>query len=474
MKNRKPLYLFLFLFFSVSSICFSQVSSKTKTSFQLQLKIKDFGNGYLKLAGIYGDQNYGIDSVFADASGKAVFKLDSALPSGMYFIVFPDNSIVQFLVDKEQQFSLEFNKADVINTMKATGSIDNELFYKSLREEAVINAKMDSVQKLLSAAAKGSSDARLFESEITNLKEERKARIKWFADNHPNSFFAKFKLSGQNPDIPKPLKPDGSIDDALFVYNYRNDFWKAYDFSDARLLRTPVYFNKLKKYLIDITPQLPDSIIKYADWVSMQSKANKEVFKYTVNWIALHYKEAKILGRESVYVFMVERFWTPDQAFWAKDYEIQRLRMQAKEMKVSLIGQTGHDIKGINENGQAVSLYDSKAPVHIVYMFSYDCENCKRETPKMAKLYNEWKDKGLDLFTICIDGDADKWKAYLQKNGLVDRNIFDPGNESNFRAHYYFEVTPGIFVLDKNHKIIATNVGAESLPLVLAKELEAK
>ena len=474
---KKAFGLLSFLFFLTTSFPFAQGSflmAKEKVPFQLQLKIKGFSNDYVKLLGIYGDQNYGIDSSFADASGNAVFKLDSALPSGMYLIAFPDNTLASLLIDKEQQLTMEFDKDDMVNTMVTTGSTDNYLFYTSFKQEAAIGRQMDSVQKLIGAAAKGTDERRNLETDFQKLKDERKAHIKWFADNYPNSFFTKFKMAGQNPDIQKPLKPDGTIDDALFVYNFRNDYWKGYDFSDERLLRTPVYFNKLKKFIVDLTPQLPDSIIKYADWVTTKSKANKEVFKYTANWIALHYKEAKVLGRESVYVFMVEKFWTPDQAFWSKDYEIQRLRMQAKEMKVSLIGQTGADIKGINEKGQQVALYDSKAPVSVVYMFSYDCENCKKETPKMVKLYNDWKDKGLDLFTICIDGEPDKWKSYLEKNGLTDRNMLDLRNESHFRDHYYFEVTPGIFVLDKNHKIIASNVGAESIPLLLDKELKSK
>jgi peroxiredoxin len=475
----KSTALFFFIFSlllgaKVSSAQDISVGGKAVKPFELKLKIKDFANGYLRLAGISGDQNFGIDSAFVDAAGTAVFKIDSGLPSGMYFILFPDNSIVQLLVDKEQQLSLEFSKADVINTMKAIGSVDNELFYKNLLEEMAVNKPIDSIQKLLKNAAKGSNNYNLLEAEVKKMKEERKRKLKWYSDSYPNSFFTKFKLAGQNPDTPKPLRADGSVNEALYVFNYRNDFWNGYDFSDARLLRTPVYFNKLKKFILDLTPQVPDSIIKYADWVTMKSKADKEVFKFTANWIALYYKEAKILGRESVYVFMVEKFWTPDQAFWSKDYEIQRLRMQAKEMKVSLIGQTGHDVKGVNEKGQAIALYDSKAPVTIVYMYSYDCDNCKKETPKMVKLYNEWKGKGLDLFTICIDGEPQPWKDYLQQNGLANRNILDPGNTSNFRAHYYFEVTPGIFVLDRNHKIIATNVGAESIPLILAKELEVK
>ncbi len=471
----KFLILFLICLASCSSKhSFSQANTSEQIQqnpFHLQLQIKGFSNGWIKLLGIYGDQNYGIDSFYANATGKVAYKLDSALTAGMYFIVFPDNVIVQILVDEQQQFSFEFDKADIVNSMKVSGSLDNELFYKNLKFESLMTKRMDTVQKQMSKAEKGSATYLQFESQLQKLKDERKAHLKWFLDNYPENFFTKFKTAGQNPELRKLFREDGTADDEAQIFYYRNDYWNAYDFADVRLLRTPVYFNKLKRYLLEITPQIPDSIIKYADYITVKSKANKELFKYTANWIALHYKEAKLMGRESVYVFMVEKFWTPDQVYWSKDYEIQRLRMQAKEMKVSLLGNRGENITGLNENNQQVSLYDIKAPVTVVFVFSYDCPNCKKETPKLMKVYNEWKDKGLDVFTICIDGDKEIWKKYLKENNMTFRNIFDPSNTTNFRAHYWFEATPGMFVLNKDHKIIASNIGSESLEVIMKKEM---
>lgn len=440
------------------------------TSLEVKVKVSGFANDYLKLIGIYGDQNYVVDSALADAHGMAVFKKDTVLPGGMYFIAYPDQFAAQLLIDKDQHFAIEFDKNDIVNTMKVIGSIDNELLYKNLRFEAVHGEKINSVQQKMNQVPKESEAYKQYEADLEQLVNERKAHIKWFVDNYPDAFFTKFKVAGQNPDLRKPKKPDGTIDEQLQIYYYRNDFWNGYDFSDERLLRTPVYFNKLKKYLKDYTPQVPDSIIKYADIVTTLAKANKEVFKFTANWIALTYRDAKIMGRESVYVFMIEKYWTKDQAFWSDEHEIERIRAQARMMKPSLIGQIGQNVTGINEYGQLVSLYDIKTPFVAIYIFSYDCDNCKRETPKLVKVYNEWKHKGLEIFSICLDGDREKWKAYLKQNNMTFRNIFDPNNESGFRLKYYVDITPEIYVLDKNRRIIASNIDSESLRIILERE----
>ena len=48
---------------------------------------------------------------------------------------------------------------------------------------------------------------------------------------------------------------------------YRLAFWDNVDLSDTRLLYTPVLVNKLKKFILELTPQHPDSIIRQADYI---------------------------------------------------------------------------------------------------------------------------------------------------------------------------------------------------------------
>jgi len=457
----------------IAGIFFSSniYGSNTNKSALIQLRITHFSNDYVKLLAFSGEQRYIADSALVDTKGNAAFKRDTAYLSGVYFILFPDMKYAQIMLDKEQQFSLSFDKENPVATMAVTNSLDNELLYKNLRFEAELASKFDSFQRKLDLYAKGSAEYINTDAEREKLVAVRKAHIKSFADNYPDAFFTKFKLAGQNAEIRYPKRPDGTVDEPLQSYYFINDYWKGYDFSDERLLYTPVYFNKLKKY-IDMLPQAADSLIKYADVVIDLSKANKELFKFTVNWIALQYKQPKVMGQEAFYVHLIEKYWTYDQAFWAKDYEVDRLRQQAKLIKPSLIGNIGQNLTGNDENGKQISIYDITAPFTVIYLFSYDCENCKKESPKLVKFYNEWKNKGVDIFSICIDGEQDEWKKYLTKNGMTFHNIFDPKNATGFGARYHVEHTPQIYVLNKNHKIIASNILSEQIPKIIEEELK--
>lgn len=458
----------LFLFLNLSG---SVIAANENKPADIQLQIKGISNEYVKLLAFLGEQQYIADSAWVDATGKAVFKKDSTYQTGMYFILFPDFHYTQMLLDNQQQFSLSFDRENPVKSMVVTNSLDNELLYKNLKFEAEVAPKFDSFQRILNLYAKGSIEYINTEKERDKLVAVRKAHIKWFADNYPNAFFTRFKLLGQNAEIRYPKLPDGTVDEMLQSYYFINDYWNGYDFSDVRMLYTPVYYNKLKKY-IDMLPQAADSLIKYADVVIDLSKANKEMFKFTVNWIALQYKQLKVMGQDAFYVHLIEKYWTYDQAFWAKDYEVDRLRQQARLIKPSLIGNIGQDVTGTDENGKQISIYDIKTPFTIVYLFSYDCENCKKESPKLVKFYNEWKNKGVDIFSICLDGEADKWKEYLTKNGMTFHNIFDPDNKTGFGSRYHVEHTPQIYVLNKNHKIIGSNILSEQIPKIIEDELK--
>lgn len=466
----------IFLYVSIiSSIVFNHTilanNTKVGNPPHIQLQIKGSKNNYVKLLAFAGEQRYIADSAMVDNNGKAIFQHDSVYQKGMYFILFPDMKYAQILLDNEQQFSLTFDKENPVATMVVNNSIDNELLYKNLKFEAELSPKFDSLQKILDKETAGTAAHTKAENERDRLVAIRKAHIKSFADNYPNAFFTKFKTLGQNPDAKFPKLKDGSLDIPLQSYYYINDYWNGYDFADERMLYTPVYYNKLKKY-IEMLPQSADSLIKYADVVIDLSKANKEIFKFTLNWIAIQYKEPKVMGQDAFYVHLVEKYWTYDQAFWAKDYEVDRLRAQVKLMKPSLIGNVGQNVTGTDENGKSISIYDIKTPFTIVYLFSYDCDNCKKESPKLVAFYNEWKDKGVDVFSICLDGEEAEWKQYLQKNKMTFHNIFDPKNATGFGSKYHVDHTPEIYVLNKNHTIIGSNINSSQIPKIIEDELK--
>ncbi|MFM8488766.1 MAG: DUF5106 domain-containing protein, partial [Bacteroidota bacterium] len=99
------------------------------------------------------------------------------------------------------------------------------------------------------------------------LVAERKTYLDGIFKQYPDAFFTKFKYAGQNPEFIEFKKPNGQTDTVRQVVSFRNRLWDNVDFSDERLLRTPVVVNKLKRYIKELTTPQPDSLIKATDFL---------------------------------------------------------------------------------------------------------------------------------------------------------------------------------------------------------------
>lgn len=440
-------------------------------SLKMEVVIAGAANDQAKLLGVFGNQNFIADSASSDANGTFVFEADTLLPAGFYYLMLgSDNSYFQVVLDKDQEFKLTTTKGDYVNTMKVEGCLDNELLYKNLKFEADFNNRLQPINNQLAGLTEGSAEYTAVKAKQDALIKERTDHVQWFSDEHPNSFFTKFKISGQNPELTYPKLPNGQLDQVAQVYHYRRAFFDNVDLNADWTLRTPVFANKLRKYIRELTPQNADSLIRYTDELVNKTKGNKELFKFVVNWIALEYKTPKTMGTEALYVHMIDTYWTPELAFWSNPEEIKGLRNEVSLMRPSLIGKTAQDVEAENENGALVSIYGMKAPIKVVFIYSYDCEHCQKEAPEMVKVYNQWKNQGLDVFALSTDKDKGKWKEFVRKHNMTFNNAIDPDRKSRYDRKYHIDITPELYVLDKNNKIIASNLSPAQLPEFLEGE----
>jgi hypothetical protein len=230
-----------------------------------------------RIIGTIGSTNFLVDSV-KPVNGVYHVKMDTALPGGIYFLAVNSMFAYQFLLDQDQTFAFNSDFRDPIRSAKVEGSLDNQLLYQNLQFEQDFQARLQPVDKQFNALSPTDPKREPLKQQIDVLIAERKAHLKSFKDNHPNSFFTVFKMAGQNPDLRDIRLPDGSFDEQARIFHYRNEFWNNTPLDDMRILRSPIIFNKLKTYLTQITPQVHDSVTKYADIIIEKGRGNKEFF----------------------------------------------------------------------------------------------------------------------------------------------------------------------------------------------------
>jgi thiol-disulfide isomerase/thioredoxin len=426
---------------------------------EIIVDVEGQGPAVAYLIGTFAGNRFRADSAQISAQGHFEFRRDEPYRPGFYIVVLPGNRGFQMLIDKDQTFTMKTKLVNLDGEMVVEGSIDNELLYRNLKFEKDFKSQYNRVANKKRTLSPSDPEWKNWDDQAKQLLESRKQHLEELSTEAPNSFFTAFKISGQNPDIPAYTKPDGTRDTMKYLYHYRTQLWDNVDLSDDRLLATPVIPNKLQRYMKELTIQGPDSLIQSIEFLMNRVPVGTEMYKYIANWITLQYEptETKLMDPQAIFVHMIENYFTYDKAFWADSAEVYSLQIRAGEMSASLVGKKGPDVKAPGLDGKTYSIYDSKKPYVVVYMYNPECEHCMEETPKLVNYYNQNKNL-IDVYAIAIDTDDTQWRNYVQKNRMQEwTNVHDPTNKSIY-GKYFVDVTPEIYVLNPDRTLIAKNL----------------
>ena len=437
----------------------------------IQVEVSGMADGPTLLIGFFETEQFRADSSYLKG-GKVRFKKKPGYEQGFYFLYFPNRATLQFLLAEDQVFKVKTAADDLIYGTEVNGSIDNELLYENLRFQSDLSPRFQEVTQQLQGQTPGTDAYNMVKEKQAQLGQERNNHLESLYAKAPNSLFTSFKMAGQNPDLRDILDANGNVDEAAQLVAYRYDFWENVNFADKRLARTPVIINKLKRYITELTPQNPDSIIASTDFlVSKVDGSYPYYFKYFTNWIALQYQptQTTLMDAEAVSVHIIKNYFTNEKAFWADAATVQGLQQRASEMGNSLVNQKGPDVIFTDPKGKARAIYERKEPYIVVYMFNPECEHCQEETPVLKAFADQNKGK-VGVFAIAIDTDNTKWTNYIQKVGMQNFvNVFDPTNRSIY-AKYFVDKTPEMYVLNPERIIIGKNLRTNQVEEIIRRD----
>ncbi|MEO6039136.1 MAG: redoxin domain-containing protein [Saprospiraceae bacterium] len=458
-----------FLFFLIlSGTAFGQKPDSTL----IDVQIEGLSAGMARLIGTYGDQNVIVDSTQVGADGHFILRREHPLPAGFYTFLLPGQKNFALLFDQDQRCTLRAKLPDIVGTMQMTGSPNTDLLFQTFRFQTQQEPELKQLSEVMGKNPPNSPEFLQAKARQTQMLDARKAYLQGIYKANPTAFFTKFKIAGQNPDPVDFRKPNGDLDTLRQLIHYRTHFWDGVDFTDERLLHTPVIVNKLRRYIKELTPQKPDSIIVVADQIIDRVSPNREYFKLFANWIGLQYENTKttVMDGEAVYVHVIRKYMTPERAFWSTPKEIEDLQKHVGEMEASLLGRKGMDVRAQNAAGQFKSIYEMTAPIIVIFMYSPDCEHCQKDAPKIEEIYEKWKTLGVDFYAIAVNTTDAEWREFEKKNHFTFTNVFDPTNRAIY-GKYFVDITPELYVLNKDRIIVAKNLHADQLEEVFAREM---
>jgi peroxiredoxin len=449
--------------------------SQKSNGYEIKIQINGFKQNEIYMAYHLGEKQYIKDTIKQQADGSFLFKGDSPLESGIYLVVLPpDNNYFQLIIEKnDQYFSVTTDAADPSKNIQTKGSIENKLFYGYMNFLAEKRPQSEALNNRLKEE-KDSLKMQELTDAIDKIDQEVEDFQFNFIQNNANTFTAAIIKANTPLKLPDFTGTEEEQQREAFYYN-RDHYFDNLDLSDGRFLRTPFLFERINTYVSKLQVQVPDSLIKAIDLVLAKTKNASESYRYFAVHYLNEYANSKFVGMDAVYVHLAEKYYASGQAPWVDSTQLAKIVENAVSLKPILIGKTAPNIKMQLRDGSPVTLHDIKSPYIVLYFWRYDCGHCKESTPDLKAFYEEYKNKGVKIFAVCVkfnDEIGDCWK-YVDENQLDGWiHAVDPYLRSKFYSLYNVKTTPQIFILDKNKKIISKGIGAPQLKEVMGKIME--
>ena len=472
---------FLFVLSFIYCLSLSAQSSKYK----IVGEISGIEDTEIILAYYFGGKQYAKDTA-QSKNGKFIFTGDEKLDGGMYLVVLPDQKWFDIIIS-EQNFSFKTSLNNLIGDMKFTNSNENTPFYKYLN---YINLKQQEVapirEKLKTASAEETKKLKKIQkkvdNEVMNYREN-------FLKNNKNIFFSKIIKATIDPIIPEsPKDKNGKVDETFPFRYYKKHFWDNLDFSDSRILRTPLFHSKMEQYLDKMTAKNPDSIIVSANTLIEKAKANEEIFRYVVSHVTSKYERSKIMGMDAVFVNMVENYYITNMCPWVEEEQLKKIIERAEKIAPNLIGKVASEFIDIygrpfmkDLNGKTHTIQSIEADYTLLVFYGPTCGHCKTEIPKIKNTIDSLISLKYDIKTLAVatEFDVEEWKKFIKDQktdswiNVADISHDDDGNplaSSDWRDKYDIYSTPVVYLLDKEKRIVAKRISHQQFADIITRE----
>jgi len=450
--------------------------------YTITVQYKPANNGYLYLGYYFGDKKYVQDSAILQPNGQAVFTGLEKLTGGLYIIVDPEKKrFFDILIDKEQQFNVQIDTASFV-IISITGSTENSFLEEYKLATGRFFRNYQGWQTEL-AAAKTKKDSAAVQQKMNAVALASQQWRDSFALTHPESYlsllFRLMKEPVYNINVAKTQQ-----DSVNAFYNYKKQYWQDVSFADDRLLRTPMFEQRLNRYMETVVYRHPDSIKLELDKFILYSRSNKTMFRYFLNRFTNDYMNPKYMGLDVVFLHLFEKYYITDQVDWLEKKDRDLVFNRAYSIMGNIVGEPAAELNLLDTLDKKVNLYSIKSPYTLVVFWDPDCSHCREVVPKLDSMYRHtWKQQGIKIVGVLTDTiktDKSKmplvksnWTKYIREHQLEGwvhlyqtpqmKETEAKNNRPGFRQTYDVYQTPTIYLLDEQKRIVAKKINPEQV-----------
>jgi len=147
-----------------------------------------------------------------------------------------------------------------------------------------------------------------------------------------------------------------------------------------------------------------------------------------------------------------------------------QIELAKSQAKLTGVGAIAPEISLPDPAGNIQKLSSFRGKIVLLDFWAGWCSPCRRENPNLVNAYAKYHTKGFEIFQVSLDKTKPEWEAAIKQDGLNWIHVSDLKFWSSPVVRQFgVEAIPANFLLDKDGKIIGTNLRGNDLEAELAK-----
>ncbi|MGL5959935.1 MAG: redoxin domain-containing protein [Bacteroidales bacterium] len=454
-------------------------------SYKIEVQFKGLSNTTVQLGYFVAEQNFIIDTVRLNKSGKGLFSKNFTLPRGSYFVLLPNRNYVEFLISDKQSFKIKADYKDVRETLEFVGSPENQAFtqYQSVMRTHIETST--NIRKQMQYNARHTKDStKFFQEQIQQNELQVNRYIDGLANTYRNGFLGTILNANRIPAIPniRHIKSEATKDSIRTAYFSR--YFDRVNITDEGLIRTKFFTPSLDFFFKQLIPQQPDTIIRHADRLIKRSESNPAMFRHLVDYFLQAYQISENINNEPIFMHLADKYYLTERATWVSKEAKEKLRETVEKFRLIVVGAIAPDFRMMTSENKRISLHETPSDWTFLVFFDPNHPQCQKELKELWQFYNANQQKGVQVIAMYTLYKRNEWQAFLDLNQYTWINTWDGlegkdanGNNtiysmgSNYYTTYNVKRAPTIYLLDKNKKIVARNLSVNELSGIVTNSL---
>ena len=287
----------------------------------------------------------------------------------------------------------------------------------------------------------------------------------------------KITITADARDLGNTFKAEGSPDTKLFLeYNTLAQGQKVRTDSLENIFRTAMITLKLDSIRADslsIELQKPYEVMvsQYSDVVA--KKINQNLSSFASIMAIQQLRPENYLDTYIALDKGLNEKYPDNKDIKSFHGMVQQAQMMVAKTEAIKVGNEAPELILPMPNDKDLALSSLRGKVVLIDFWASWCAPCRKELPNVKRCYEKYKSKGFEILGVSLDKDRDAWLEAITTEGLKWPQVSDLKYwQSEACQIYAIQSIPYTVLIDKNGKIIATELRGADLDKKLAEVLK--